>query len=198
MPIVEQVYQALVASDGMLVVAGKELSGADGLEDFADTRVLWERFRNLKDYSYQWSDVNNPEFFNKEPEFAWEFWKTVFTICMKPSRLDIYEGYPMFLEQLEQKYYVFTTNIDGRFLRHPFDKDRIVEYNGNISVWQCVDSCSKKSYVDTAKYGYKISKKIGCPVCGRAPLRPAIRMGHYDDRWIFKDRFELRLDSCRR
>jgi NAD-dependent SIR2 family protein deacetylase len=53
-------------------------------------------------------------------------------------------GYTTLLRILRNKdYYIFTSNIDGYFLKAGFDCDRIIEIHGNVHYTQCPNGCPK-------------------------------------------------------
>ena len=87
--------------------------------------------------------------------------------------------------QKNDDYFVFTSNVDGHFLRAGFPEENIVECHGSINHFQCLnDICghvweeNEADFVVDIETMHLMSEVPTCLSCGN-PARPNILM--FDD-----------------
>lgn len=89
-----------------------------------------------------------------------------------------HKGYKKLLDFCADKeYYIFTSNIDGYFLRSGFDPNKIIEIHGNIFNCQCPLNCTKQNTI----IPYTQQKK--CEHCNEL-LVPNVCTGGFSN-WIY-------------
>jgi len=96
-----------------------------------------------------------------------------------------HEGYKKLLNLCKNKeYYVFTSNIDGYFLRAGFDKDKIIEVHGNIYYIQCPTNCTGNNKVFCKNSKISGSGTQICKHC-HEKMVPNVMVGGFQD-FIYK------------
>ena len=87
----------------------------------------------------QFSEVSNPRSFQKDPRFGWGFFGHRYQLY---SSAQPHEGYRIMHrwgEAARASYAVFTSNVDGHFLRAGFAERRVYECHGSIHYLQALD-----------------------------------------------------------
>ena len=93
----------------------------------------------------------NPALFTHNPKLAWGFYG---------HRLDLYrattphEGFQLLHDLVQQKddnYFIFTSNVDGQFQKAGFDENKIYEVHGSIHYLQCIKICSDEIWENNIK-----------------------------------------------
>jgi len=90
--------------------------------------------------------MSTPRWFTENSAFAWGFWG---------HRLKLYReaiphyGYEVMKKLGQSKldkdgYFIFTSNVDGAFLKAGFDENRIVECHGSVRYLQCLKQCTEE------------------------------------------------------
>lgn len=184
----ERIHQA----DALLICAGAGMGVDSGLPDFRGDQGFWKAYPPYAKLGYSFTDMANPQWFERDPHLAWGFYG---------HRLDLYrktvphQGFDILLrwgmEKLEKRggYFVFTSNVDGQFQKAGFAGDRINECHGSIHHMQCSQPCrettwpAEKTVVSVDEETMKARDPLPeCPACGRV-ARPNILM-FGDWNWI--------------
>ena len=87
----------------------------------------------------QFSEVSNPRSFQKDPRFGWGFFGHRYQLY---SSAQPHEGYHILRrwgEAARVSYAVYTSNVDGHFLRAGFPERRVYECHGSIHYLQALD-----------------------------------------------------------
>ncbi len=133
---------AIMEADALLITAGAGMGVDSGLPDFRGPSGFWQAYPAFDRLGLKFEDIANPAVFRSEPTLAWGFYA---------HRLQLYRdshphrGYGQLLEWANKKaggYFVFTSNVDGHFLRAGFDEHRIAECHGSIHFLQCASPCN--------------------------------------------------------
>ncbi len=186
---IKEAKKVLLDADALLITAGAGMGVDSGLPDFRGVEGFWNEYPIIKKLGYRFEEMANPRWFKEDPALAWAFYG---------HRLNLYkntnphEGFYKLLEYAEKKadrYFVFTSNVDGQFQKAGFSDDNIVEIHGSIHYLQCSNLCSQKIIpadnidikIDHTKFR-AISKLPTCQNCG-AIQRPNILM-FGDWEWI--------------
>ncbi|MBE6989145.1 MAG: Sir2 silent information regulator family NAD-dependent deacetylase [Ruminococcaceae bacterium] len=140
---IDQLRQALAASDAMVIGAGAGLSTSAGYV------YSGERFqRYFSDFAakYSFRDMYSGGFYPfSTPEELWAYWSRYIFInrYTDPPR-------PVYRELLalvqDRDYFVLTTNVDHCFQKAGFDKKRLFYTQGDYGLWQCSEPCHRKTY----------------------------------------------------
>jgi NAD-dependent SIR2 family protein deacetylase len=177
-----QAREWLQQAEALVIGAGAGMGVDSGLPDFRGNEGFWRAYPPMRDLGVSFSDMANPRWFERDPDLAWGFYG---------HRLNLYRqtephaGFARLLEfgdSLPQKYFVFTSNVDGQFHKAGFAPQRIVEAHGSIHHLQCSRPCSRDIWsaenthieVDEASFRVRSGEPV-CPYCG-ALARPNILM----------------------
>jgi NAD-dependent SIR2 family protein deacetylase len=176
-------------ADGLLLTAGAGIGVDSGLPDFRGTSGFWRAYPALAAARIAFEEIANPAAFARDPRLAWGFYG---------HRLELYRrtvphrGYEILLriaQRLAHGCFVFTSNVDGQFVRAGFASDAVCECHGSIHFLQCARACadvvwSADSFVPQvdAAACRLVSPLPGCSGCGGL-ARPNILM-FGDGDWI--------------
>jgi len=140
--IVKAAY-AIREATALLFTSGAGMGVDSGLPDFRGPEGFWKAYPPMKALGLEFPMMSNPLWFTKNPPFAWGFWA---------HRLKLYKnavphyGYEVMKKlgasKLNQEgYFVFTSNVDGAFVKAGFDQDKLLECHGSIHWMQCTGPC---------------------------------------------------------
>ena len=126
-------------ADAVLITAGAGMSAESNISTYRDSIGDYRDLAGFKGLGYE--QLANEHFLRKNPLFCWEYYaqRTKQFIEAKPHR-----GYVSLLKiltDLAKPYFIFTSNIDGLFLKAGFFKHNIIEWHGSLFQWQCMDGC---------------------------------------------------------
>lgn len=177
-------------ADGVLISAGAGMGVDSGLPDFRGNSGFWKAYPALRGESFY--DCANLQQFMGDLRRGWGFYG---------HRLNMYrettpgKSYEMLRRIVEDKsHFVFTTNVDGHFLRAGFTD--VVEHHGTIHVLQCshekrhVWSASGFHPIIDPKTLRLVNEIPFCVLC-EEPARPNILMfgdrdfNHYESGLAF-------------
>eukprot|EP01083_Nonionella_stella_P103429 295312_1 len=139
MQLFSQSAKAILDADALYITAGAGMGVDSGLPDFRSNTGFWRAYPPLKRLNVSFADMANPSWFDVNPRLAWGFYG---------HRLKLYEstqphdGYNMLLQMANSArdgYFVYTSNVDGHFVKAGYDKDQVVECHGSIHYVQCSD-----------------------------------------------------------
>ena len=178
-------------ADGILITAGAGLGIDSGLPDFRGENGFWTAYPALGKLGMNFTTIANPRAFKTHPRLAWGFYG---------HRLQLYretiphEGFYRLLnlsKQMPNGARIFTSNVDGQFVKAGFKTEHVTECHGSIHHMQCTEQCGQDVWpaedfrpeVDVDACMLK-SPLPTCPTCG-ALARPNILM--FGD-WAFQGR----------
>jgi len=128
------------AASSIIVTAGAGMSVDSGLPDFRGPEGFWRAYPPFEKLGKRFEEMSNPQWFIRDPKVAWGFFG---------HRLQLYDrtvphkGYNILRQwqekPLEKKMFVFTSNVDGAFLKAGFRPDQLVECHGSGTYLQCCD-----------------------------------------------------------
>ena len=181
-PLLNRAAQALLGADGLYIGVGAGMGVDSGLPDFRGKEGFWNAYPPVAQLGLSFSEMANPQWFDRDPEFAWGFYG---------HRLNLYratkphEGFDILRrwgEATPGGAFVFTSNVDGHFQKAGFDVTQVNEHHGSINHLQCVENCGQEIW--PAK-NFKVavnentlratSPLPSCPACGQL-ARPNILM----------------------
>lgn len=184
-----QAKAAITGADALLITAGAGMGVDSGLPDFRGDEGFWRAYPPLAKLGIGFQQMANPRWFERDPTLAWGFYG---------HRLNLYRataphaGFAMLHTLAAHKprgAHIFTSNVDGAFLKAGFDAAHITECHGSIHHLQCTAPCTQDVWSaddtsvtinpDTMRAEGALPK---CPRCG-ALARPNILM-FGDGAWI--------------
>eukprot|EP00026_Physarum_polycephalum_P004298 Phypoly_transcript_04316.p1 GENE.Phypoly_transcript_04316~~Phypoly_transcript_04316.p1 ORF type:complete len:624 (-),score=105.90 Phypoly_transcript_04316:242-2113(-) len=182
----DKAAQIIDSATAILIVAGAGIGVDSGLPDYRGPSGFWRAYPALEKLGLSIEDISHPDWFSKDPLFAWGFYG---------HRADLYnkavphEGFKALKEMVDAKngnYFIFTSNIDGQFQKAGFDEERIYECHGSLGHLQCLNGCSFNEVwqldpdgalpeVDMKTMKAKKSTIPKCPKC-KSTARPNVSM----------------------
>lgn len=179
---IQQAEQWLEGADGLLITAGAGMAVDSGLPDFRGSEGFWAAYPALGKERISFENIANHSAFTYTPSRAWGFYGHRLELY---RRTVPYAGFEILREigsRMENRCFVFTSNVDGQFQKAGFDETRIVECHGSIHSLQCFAACTTAIWpadelevtVDEATCTFQ-GGLPGCPYCGpRAPEHPHV------------------------
>ncbi len=174
--------QALLGADGLYIGVGAGMGVDSGLPDFRGKEGFWNAYPPVAQLGLSFSEMANPQWFDRDPEFAWGFYG---------HRLNLYratkphEGFDILRrwgEAMPGGAFVFTSNVDGHFQKAGFDVAQVNEHHGSINHLQCVENCGQEIWpamnfeVEVDEITLRAASPLpSCPACGQL-ARPNILM----------------------
>lgn len=166
----------------MLFTAGAGMGVDSGLPDFRGPEGFWRAYPPYRALGLEFAALANPRWFREDPALAWGFYG---------HRLQLYRdtvphtGFAILRDlaaRSEHGAFVFTSNIDGHFVRAGFDPARVVECHGTLDALQCVRACGAAPF-DSATIRVEVDLQTfrarpPLPACSRCGglARPAVLM----------------------
>lgn len=179
---------ALEGADALIIAAGAGMGVDSGLPDFRGNEGFWAAYPPFKGRGLKFSDLANPQWFDRDPALAWGFYGHRRNLYRDTNPHD---GFRHLLEHgagLPKGYFVFTSNVDGQFFKAGYNPKRVVEAHGSIHHLQCTRrSCDSGIWRSNAPIDVDNGTMLAaeplprCPSCG-ALARPNILM-FGDARW---------------
>ncbi len=177
-----QFESLLKSADSLIITAGAGMGVDSGLPDFRGNAGMWQAYPELGRQRMDFTSIANPKAFVDNPHLAWGFYG---------HRLNLYrhtiphEGFTQLLDianKLHLPYFVFTSNVDGQFVKAGFDDRCVYECHGSIHHLQCTTPCcdviwtadSLNPVIDNEHCEW-LGELPTCPHCGRL-ARPNILM----------------------
>lgn len=199
---VEIAARVLRSAGAVVVTAGAGMSVDSGLPDFRGDEGFWKAYPMLGQRGLNFIRMANPTWFAREPSLAWGFYGHRHALYRDTTPHDGYRALLSMRALLNVPFFVYTSNVDGHFLRAGFQEDEIVECHGSIHHFQCLRVCREDVWeagdvvFDVCPDTLSIQTEPPlCPFCGRL-ARPAVlmfgdggwvesrtrtQMGHYAD-----------------
>jgi NAD-dependent SIR2 family protein deacetylase len=186
----------------LIITAGAGMSVASGLPDYRSNEGLYKHYPPFQKLGVCFEECANPNFFKAHPKMAWYFYGHRYLLYKNAEPHDGYSILKKIQEKYyEDKYFIYTSNVDGHFLKPQlgFDEQRVFEIHGSINYTQC--DCLGVKYADYLDDFLKLNEEVGeveeVPICDRCQqmVRPNVLM--FDD-WDFKDyRHAKQFDNYR-
>jgi len=117
-----------------------------GLPDFRGRQGFWKAYPPMQNKDIPYTQMETASWFSAKPALAWGFWGH--NLKLYREAIPHY-GYEVLKKLGESKldrdgYFVFTSNVDGAFLKAGFDEHRLLERHGSVHYLQCVRPCSQE------------------------------------------------------
>ncbi len=190
----EKLTQAINNADAILIGAGAGLSVAAGL---SYSGVRFEE--NFKDFieKYEFDDMYSATFYpyNSLEEYWGYMSKHIFMNRYDESHSNgLYERLYNLVK--DKNYFVLTTNVDHKFQKAGFEKNRLFYTQGDYGLWQCSVPCHEKTYDNEDLIKEMVSRQENlkippeliplCPKCNK-PMSMNLRCDNtfvQDEGWV--------------
>jgi len=174
--------KAIIDAQAVLITAGAGMGVDSGLPDFRGNEGFWKAYPPMAKLGISFVEMANPSWFQHNPKLAWGFYGHRFNLY---NRTIPHEGFSLLLDLVNQKdnnYFIFTSNVDGQFQKAGFDEYKIEECHGSIFHFQCSIPCSDHIWaadvniieIDETKFEAQEPFPL-CPYCGNI-ARPNVLM----------------------
>jgi NAD-dependent SIR2 family protein deacetylase len=178
---------ALQTAEALLITAGAGLGVDSGFPDFRGSSGFWKAYPPYARLGIEFVELACPETLIADPALFWGFYehRRVLYRHTKP-----HAGYEI-LKKLADTHssFVFTSNVDGHFLRGGFEETQLVECHGNIHHLQCATPCSDRLWEVVESHlvvDPTTMRTVGtipqCSQCGEYARPNVLLFG--DDSWV--------------
>lgn len=164
-------------ADALLISAGAGMGVDSGLPDYRGNQGFWKAYPALKGRPY--FDLVTPNWFKNDPKEAWGFYGYRMKLFRETTP---HKGYEILKKWANKKeHFVFTSNVDGQFLKTGFEEEKILECHGSIHYLQCLDNCTDEVW-KTGELDVVVNDNLeavsGIPKCKNcsAMARPNVLM----------------------
>jgi NAD-dependent SIR2 family protein deacetylase len=180
-PELRRAAEVIRSANALLIGAGAGMGVDSGLPDFRGTEGFWKAYPAYAKLGLDFASMANPEWFEKDPEFAWGFYGHRLGLYRATAPHPGFELLRTWAARMRHGSFVFTSNVDGQFQKAGFPEERVLEVHGSIHHVQCLGACSK--ITPAAPYSVEVDPETfrarpplpNCPRCGSL-LRPNILM----------------------
>jgi NAD-dependent SIR2 family protein deacetylase len=184
---IKRLREEIKLADTVIIGAGAGLSTSAG---FTYSGERFEKYFSDFEKKYGFHDMYSGGFYPfKTPEEQWAYWsRFVFVNRYSDEGNDTYEKLYEIVKNKD--YFVLTTNVDHKFQKAGFEKNRLFYTQGDYGLFQCSVPCHSKTYdneqvitemvwrLDNMKIPTELIPK--CPICGK-PMAMNLRS---DDRFV--------------
>lgn len=134
---------AINGAEAILINAGAGMGVDSGLPDFRGNQGFWNAYPPIAKLGISFNEMANPHWFSSNPRLAWGFYGHRLNLYRKTEPHNGFQILHDFVKnRLDNKYFVFTSNVDGQFQKAGFDENKIAECHGSIHHLQCHSNCS--------------------------------------------------------
>lgn len=186
---IKRAAEAIHNSDAIFITAGAGLGVDSGLPDFRGNHGFWKAYPQIGKLGLSFMEMANPTWFETKPLMAWAFYGHRLNLYRSTVPHDGFTKLLKIAETKPQKYFVFTSNVDGQFQKAGYNPELIEECHGSIHHLQCTTPCCQKIWsanetvVELDIETFTTTSPLPlCPHCG-AIARPNILM-FGDWNWI--------------
>lgn len=184
----QQAALAIQQADALFIGAGAGMGVDSGLPDFRGNEGFWKAYPPFRGRIF--AEMSNPAWFRRDPELAWGFFGHRMNLYRNAVPHVGYEILKRWMGRFELGGFVWTSNVDGQFLKAGFDASRLVECHGSIHRLQCVTPCEfdvvwpcRDLQIDVDLETIRATSALPlCPECGEL-ARPNILM-FGDGNWL--------------
>lgn len=183
--------ELIAQADALLITAGAGMGVDSGLPDFRGPSGFWGIYPALGRAGLHFEDIANPRTFIERPALAWGFYGHRLNLYRQTQPGKSFDILKAMAEDMPYGAFVFTSNVDGFFLKAGFPAGRVCEVHGSIHHLQCLNRCSDHIWyannvqpVIDEETCRLVSELPTCPKCSGI-ARPNILM--FGD-WYWNDR----------
>ena len=177
-------------ADGLLITAGAGMGVDSGLPDFRGSEGFWNAYPSLGKAKIDFRSIATPAVFSFQPKLAWGFYGHRLSLYRETVPHKGFHILKTIADQMPQKAFVITSNVDGQFQKAGFSQSQVMEIHGSIHRLQCSGPCHENVWsaaliepvTDDAQCEWRADRFPSCPKC-RKVARPNILMFN-DMGWI--------------
>jgi NAD-dependent SIR2 family protein deacetylase len=172
---------AIEQAEHILITAGAGMGVDSGLPDFRGNEGFWNAYPPYRKLGLNFYEMADPQVFLSDGTLGWGFYGHRLALYRRTTP---HEGFGILRSWAEgmKSHFVFTSNVDGQFLKAGFDADRIYEVHGSIHYLQCMQPCSDLVWsAEEIEVAFEqetmraLEPLPSCPRCG-ALSRPNVLM----------------------
>lgn len=167
---IQRAAQLLQDADALLITAGAGMGVDSGLPDFRGPEGFWGAYPALGKVRLHFEDIACPQVFLDHPKLAWGFYGHRLNLYRACIPHDGFQLLKQWAEELPYGAFVFTSNVDGQFLKAGFAAQRICEVHGSINYLQCLNRCTGDIW-HAGKFQPAIDE-ANCMITGEIPHCP--------------------------
>jgi NAD-dependent SIR2 family protein deacetylase len=132
---------AVDQADALLITAGAGMGVDSGLPDFRGNEGFWAVYPPIAKLGLSFAQMANPRWFHTDPTLAWGFYGHRLNLYRSTAPHAGFAVLKRWAASCASGGFVFTSNVDGAFVRAGFDAERMVECHGAIDYLQCLRGC---------------------------------------------------------
>ena len=140
----EDIYSVLNTAEAILITAGAGMGVDSGLPDFRGEEGFWRAYPLLKEKGLRFEKIATSHLFKTDPSLAWAFYGQRLSLYRNTTPHEGFHYLKKLVEEKNNNYFIYTSNVDGQFQKAGFDEEKIVEVHGSIHHLQCTNPCKKK------------------------------------------------------
>ena len=140
----EDIYSVLNMAEAILITAGAGMGVDSGLPDFRGEEGFWRAYPLLKEKGLHFEEIATSHLFKTDPSLAWAFYGQRLSLYRNTTPHEGFHYLKKLVEEKNNNYFIYTSNVDGQFQKAGFDEEKIVEVHGSIHHLQCTNPCKKK------------------------------------------------------
>lgn len=181
--------EEIAAADSLLIATGAGMGVDSGLPDFRGTQGFWKAYPPFQQAGLSFAEVADPKWFFIKPGQAWGFYGHRYHLYLATQPHPGFQILGKWCQRLDNRFFVFTSNVDGHFQRSGFAPERIVECHGSIHHWQCSAACTNQIgdmsdfKIEIDEHSFQAAEPFPtCPNCGDLARPNILMFGDYQ--WI--------------
>ncbi len=141
--IMKEIVRAAAAirnAKALVLTAGAGMGVDSGLPDFRGPEGFWRAYPPLGDKKLRLEQMSTPHWFDSNPKFAWGFFGHRYDLYSKTKPHKGFNILQNWCKKMDDRYFIFTSNVDGHFQKSGFPEEKVVECHGSINFWQCANT----------------------------------------------------------
>ncbi len=185
-PGIAEAADAIRAADALLLTAGAGMGVDSGLPDFRGPEGFWNAYPPYRHLGLDFMDLANPRWFAEDPELAWGFYGHRLMLYRRTAPHAGYGVLRRWAATRPQGAFVYTSNVDGAFVKAGLPADAVVECHGSLLRLQCLESCGQPVWpsddvaVDVDEATFRARGTLpACPTCGGMARPNVVMFGDY-------------------
>ncbi len=135
---IKRAAEVIHGARAILITAGAGIGVDSGLPDFRGPEGFWRAYPPLKKLGLTLPEMSTPRWFWNDPKFAWGFFGHRIKLYRETNPHNGFNILKKWAESKSNRYFVYTSNVDGHFQKAGFPSEKVVECHGSLNFLQCV------------------------------------------------------------